>query len=85
MKKYAPTAQMIAEADCNGICKTCDGRSVCWREEQDAVYLTPLEKEKVQACILYQEKRFELGEVEMSEEEREWAIDFYHELAKKFR
>lgn len=31
-ESYYPTAQMIAEADCNGVCKNCEGRAVCWKE-----------------------------------------------------
>lgn len=31
-KEYRPTTQMMAEGDCNGICKDCEGRKDCWKK-----------------------------------------------------
>lgn len=29
-KEYTPTPQMIAEAECSGICSTCEDLQSCW-------------------------------------------------------
>lgn len=31
-KKLLPTPQMIAEANCDGICHKCSGVKVCWKD-----------------------------------------------------
>lgn len=29
---YRPSAQMIAEGDCDGNCSICEGKEICWKE-----------------------------------------------------
>lgn len=29
---YRPSAQMIAEGDCDGNCSICKGKEICWKE-----------------------------------------------------
>ena len=29
---YRPSAQMIAEGDCDGNCCTCKGKEICWKK-----------------------------------------------------
>lgn len=31
---YIATPQMIAEGDCNGFCKDCEGKDVCWKKRR---------------------------------------------------
>lgn len=30
-EEYEPSSQMIAEGDCNGICKECEEKQLCWQ------------------------------------------------------
>lgn len=34
-EEYVPTPQMMAEVDCDGNCKDCEGFFVCWNKKSD--------------------------------------------------
>lgn len=33
-KSYKPSAQMIAEGDCDGNCIQCEGKEICWNGKE---------------------------------------------------